>query len=290
MELNCLVEAQENRELDSYDLIEVLELVKDHRWKEIWRRYSHRPEEFGTINLDLNLPYYFLQMTVQNLSSLALSAKYNVTPYIMQAQIRRVLLEHRHSLILTKLARYGVPVPEDETINLSCSIGTVGVDLLINHDKNAPPYRFQRFGTSRVEQDEQRPLDHYDMVAILLSSYLNLTDWILSRYVPQEILNEGPEEEQVVKFSSPAGDYQVDFFFQRIKNDVSRELPPRGNVSVGTMHQVITRLFARHAPALITQELTSNGIIITEAEVARDFTLARYLNDNYIEMRCWRQS
>ena len=108
--------------------------------------------------------------------------------------------------------------------------------------------------------------------------------------MPQEILNEGIEEEKVVRFSSPAGDYLVDFLFHRIKNDVTRELPPRGNVSVGTMHQVITRLFAGHDPALITKELTSQGIIINQEEAARDFTLARYLNDNYIEMRCRRKA
>ncbi|MBW1917472.1 MAG: hypothetical protein JRI57_05555 [Deltaproteobacteria bacterium] len=290
MAAKCLVEEAENRELDSYDLIEVLELVKDHRWQEIWRRYSRKPGEFETLNFELYPPDYFIQMTVQQLTSLALSAKYNVTPYIMQALIRRVLLGHRHGLILTKLSRYGVPVAADHTINLSCSIGTVGIDLLVSRDENAQEYRFRRFGTSRVEQDEQRPLDHYDMVAILLSSYLNLTAWILDRYVPQEILNEGIEEEKVVRFSSPAGDYLVDFLFHRIKNDVTRELPPRGNVSVGTMHQVITRLFAGHDPALITKELTSQGIIINQEEAARDFTLARYLNDNYIEMRCRRKA
>ncbi|RLA90348.1 MAG: hypothetical protein DRG58_02475 [Deltaproteobacteria bacterium] len=290
MTTKCLVEEQEHRELDSYDLIEVLELVKDHRWQEIWRRYNRQPGEFATLNFELYPPHYFVQMTVQQLTSLALSAKYNVTPYIMQALIRRVLLGHRHGLILDKLSRYGVPVGADDTINLSCSIGTVGIDLVVSRDKNAPEYRFRRFGTSRVEQDEQRPLDHYDMVAILLSSYLNRTDWILNRYVPQEILNEGTEEEKVVRFSSPAGDYLVDFLFQHIKNDVTRELPPRGNVSVGTMHQVITRLFAGHDPALITQELTRQGIIITVVEATRDFSLARYLNDNYIEMRCRRTS
>jgi hypothetical protein len=97
-------------------------------------------------------------------------------------------------------------------------------------------------------------------------------------------LNEGSEEEKKVYFPSQAGDYAVTYTFQRIKNDVSREVPAGGNVSTATMHQVVRRLFAGHTPELTAKELTDKGIIITPQEVSQEFTLARILNDNVIEM------
>ena len=43
----CLVEKMEGRDLDSYDLITVLGLLKEHDWKEICRRYG--PGSHGRI-------------------------------------------------------------------------------------------------------------------------------------------------------------------------------------------------------------------------------------------------
>ena len=40
MGAKCLVEDMEGRELDSYDLITGLGLLKEYDWKEIWRRYG----------------------------------------------------------------------------------------------------------------------------------------------------------------------------------------------------------------------------------------------------------
>jgi hypothetical protein len=160
----------------------------------------------------------------------------------------------------------------------------MGVDLVVNRHPNAPEYRFRKFGTTRVEQAEQRPLDHYDSVSILYLAQQNQTERVLNRYVPQELLNEGTPGEQVVRFSSLAGEYQVDFFFQKIHNDVPRGVPERGNVSSATMHQVLRRLFAGHAPELAARELTEKGIVISPEEVDREFSLARVLNDNYVEI------
>lgn len=164
-------------------------------------------------------------------------------------------------------------------------MGTIGVDMVVNRPPKAPEYRFRKFGTSRVEQDEQRPLDHYDVVSILYLAQQNRTDQVIQRYVPQEILNEGAEGEQVVRFQSEAGEHQVDFFFQRIHNDVPRGVPPRGNVSSATMHNVVRRLFAGHAPELTVKELADKGIAVKKEEVLRGFDLARILNDNFIEMQ-----
>jgi hypothetical protein len=284
MKAQCLVEESEGRELDSYDLITVLGLLKEHAFKDIWRRYGPGGEMMGQLNFNLNLEGYYVEMTLETLTALALSPKYQASPHLMQALIRRLLCGHRHGLILEKLLAYGVPAGDGSQINLSCSVGTKGVDLLVNRHHEAPEYRFRKFGTSRVEQEEQRPLDHYDLVSILYLAQQNLTDQIINRYVPQEVLNEGSEEEKKVNFSSTAGDYAVTFTFQRINNDQPRQVPERGNVSTATMHQVVRRLYAGHAPELTAKELRDKGIIVSPGEANQEFRLARILNDNAIEM------
>jgi hypothetical protein len=285
MSPKCQVEVQEGRELDSYDMITVLGLLKEYDWKEIWRRYGPDGGQAGKINLMLSTEGYYVELTLEMLTSLALSPKYQASPNLMQSLIRRLLCGHRHGLIVEKLKSYGVAIEDEKEINLSCSVGTIGADMVVNRHPKAPEYRFRKFGTSRVEQDEQRPLDHYDVVSILYLAQQNRTSQVLQRYVPQELLNEGSEGEQVVRFPSQAGDYQVDFFFQRIHNDVPRGVPARGNTSSATMHNVVRRLFAGHDPELTVKELADKGIVISRDEVTRGFDLARILNDNYIEMQ-----
>jgi hypothetical protein len=285
MRAKCLVEEMEGRELDSYDLITVLGLLKEYDWKEIWRRYSPGGALKGKVDLLLSTESYYVELTLESLASLAVSPKYQASPNLMQSLIRRILCGHRHGLIVEKLRNYGVPIEDDTQLNLSCSVGTIGADMVVNLARNAPEYRFRKFGTSRVEQEEQRPLDHYDLVSVLYLAQQNRTDQVLSRYVPQEILNEGTPDEQVARFNSQAGDYRVDLLFQRIRNDVPRSIPQRGNVSSSTMHQVVRRLFAGHAPELTAKELTDKGITITPEEMAGEFNLARILNDNCLEMQ-----
>jgi hypothetical protein len=275
----------EGRELDSFDMIKVLGLLKEHDWKEIWRRYGPGGATSGKMNLMLSTEGYFVEMTLEMLTSLALSSKYQASPNMMQALIRRIICGHRHGLIVEKLKSYGVPIEDESQFNLSCSVGNVGVDMVVNRSANAPEYRFRKFGTSRVEQEEQRPLDHYDVVSILYLAQQNRTRRILQRYVRQEILNEGAEAEQVVRFQSPAGEYQVDLFFQRIHNDIPRGVPARGNVSSSLMHDVVRRLFAGHDLELVVKDLEYRGIKIGKEEVSQGFDLARILNDNFIEMQ-----
>jgi len=275
----------EGRELDSYDLITVLGLLKEYDWKEIWRRYSPGGALKGRVDLLLSTESYYVELTLESLASLAVSPKYQASPNLMQSLIRRILCGHRHGLIVEKLRNYGVPIEDDTQLNLSCSVGTIGADMVVNLARNAPEYRFRKFGTSRVEQEEQRPLDHYDLVSVLYLAQQNRTDQALSRYVPQEILNEDTPDEQVARFNSQAGDYRVELIFQRIRNDVPRSIPQRGNVSSSTMHQVVRRLFAGHAPELTAKELTDKGITITPEEMAEEFNLARILNDNHLEMQ-----
>jgi hypothetical protein len=275
----------EGRELDSYDLITVLGLLKEYDWKEIWRRYSPGGTLKGRVDLLLSTESYYVELTLENLASLAVSPKYQASPNLLQSLIRRILCGHRHGLIVEKLRNHGVPIEDDTQVNLSCSVGTIGADMVVNLARNAPEYRFRKFGTSRVEQEEQRPLDHYDLVSILYLAQQNRTDQVLSRYVPQEILNEGTPDEQVARFNSQAGNYRVDLLFQRIRNDVPRSIPQRGNVSSSTMHQVVRRLFAGHPPELTAKELTDKGIMVTPEEMAGEFNLARILNDNCLEMQ-----
>jgi hypothetical protein len=284
MKGRSLVEETEGRELDSYDMITVLGLLKEHAFKEIWRLYGPDGKPAKKLDLSLNLENYYVEMTLETLTSLALSPKYQASPHLMQALIRRLVCGHRHGLILEKLQSYGVPVADKNHINLSCSVGTRGVDLLVNRHLDVPEPPYRKFGTSRVEQEEHRPLDHYDLVSILYLAQQNLTDLIITRYVPQEILNEGAEEEKKVHVSSQAGEYTVTITFQRISNDVPRQVPARGNVSTTTMHQVVRRLHAGHPPEFTAKELIEHGIIITTPEVSQDFTLARILNDNIIEL------
>jgi hypothetical protein len=285
MRAKCLVEEMEGRALDSYDLITVLGLLKEYDWKEIWRRYNPGGALKGKVDLRLSTESYYVELTLESLASLAVSPKYQASPNLMQSMIRRILCGHRHGLIVEKLRNHGVPIEDDTQLNLSCSVGTIGADMVVNLARNAPEYRFRKFGTSRVEQEEQRPLDHYDLVSVLYLAQQNRTEQVLSRYVPQEILNEGTPDEQVARFNSQAGDYRVDLLFQRIRNDVPRSIPQRGNVSSSTMHQVVRRLFAGHAPELTAKELTDKGITITPEEMAREFNLARILNDNCLEMQ-----
>jgi hypothetical protein len=285
MAAKCWVEEMEGRELDSYDLITVLGLLKEYDWKEIRRRYSPGGVQKGKIDLLLSTESYYVELTLESLTSLAVSPKYQASPNLMQSLIRRILCGHRHSLIVEKLRSYGVPIEDETQLNLSCSVGTIGADMIVNRVSNAPEYRFRKFGTSRVEQEELRPLDHYDLVSVLYLAQQNRTGQVLNRYVAQEILNEAPPEEQVVRFDSQAGDYRVDFLFQRIHNDVPRGIPQRGNVSSSTMHQVVRRLYASHPPELAVRELTDKGIMITTDEMAEEFTLARILNDNHLEMK-----
>jgi hypothetical protein len=286
MTTQCHIEEIENRELDFYDLVEVLELFKEHNLKEIWRRYCCTSPDSNVISLNLETEGYVIETDVQILTSLALSAKYNTTPNILQGFIRRVLCGHRHELILSKLASYGLKVSNPEEINLSLSVGDIALDFLCRRLQDAPEYRFQRFGTSRVEQDELRPLDYFDVVSILYFASQNLTDHVIRHYVPQEILEEGSEAEKIVRINTVAGDHRIALTFERITNDIPRQIPSRGNVSLVTMHQFLTRLMARHPSALLVRELNKKGIRLTEEEMAHEFILERTINDNHISLHC----
>jgi hypothetical protein len=277
----CLIEKAEGRDLDAYDLITVLDLVADQNCPEIWRRYGPggRP---GRITLNHMTDKYFMEMTVQDLPSLALSPKYNASARLLQALIRRVVAGHRHSLILERLVYYGFPIADETQLNLGCSMGTIGVDLVVNYHTAGADYKFKKYGTSRVEMEEKRPLDHYDVTSIIIQSMYR-TSLVLERYCPQELL-EGPEEEKVVAFPCQIGEYRADFRFQHISNTVPRQIPARGNVAAYTLIRLCRRLCAHHAPELIFNKLNEQGILVSMEDLNQEFALARIVNNSFCEI------
>lgn len=276
------IEELEGRDLDAYDLLTVLDLVTDQNCPEIWRRYgpSGRP---GRITLNHMTDRYYLEMTVQDLPSLALSPKYNASAHLLQSLIRRIVAGHRHSLILERLVYYGFPIEDETQLHLGCSMGTIGVDLVVNYHVAGADYRFKKYGTSKVEMEEKRPLDHYDVTSIIMQSMYR-TSLALARYCPQELLTEGSEEERIVAFPCQIGAYRADFRFHQITNAVPRQIPTRGNVAAYTLVRLCRRLCAHHAPELIFNKLNEQGIIISTEDLVGEFTLARIVNNSFCEI------
>jgi hypothetical protein len=97
----------------------------------------------------LNTESYYLEMTLESLTSLAVSPKYQASPNLMQSLIRRILCGHRHGLIVEKLRGYGVPIEDETQLNLSCSVGP---ERTSQSGRQRPEYRFRKFGTSRVNR------------------------------------------------------------------------------------------------------------------------------------------
>lgn len=143
----CLVEEVQGRELDSYDLINVLGPIKESDFKGGWRNYSPGGKPGAKINFFFSTESYYVETTMESFPSLALSPKYQASPHLMQALLRRLLCGHRHGLILEKLRSYEVPIADGSQLNLSCSVGTAGVDMVVNRSPSAPEYRFRKFGT-----------------------------------------------------------------------------------------------------------------------------------------------
>lgn len=278
----CFIEKMEGRDLDSYDLITVLDLVRDQNCAELWKRYGPSGRS-ARLTLNHMTDRYYLEMTVQDLPSLALSPKYNASAHLLQSLIRRIVAGHRHSLILERLVSYGVPIEDETQLHLGCSMGTIGVDLVVNYHAAGADYRFKKYGTSKVEMEEKRPLDHYDVTSIIRQSMYR-TSMALDRYCPQELLTEGTEEERIVAFPCQIGEYRADFRFHQISNAVARQIPARGNVAAHTMIRLCRRMCAHHAPELIFKKLYEQGIVVSMEDLAKEFTVARIVNNSFCEI------
>ena len=225
MRAKCLVEEMEGRELDCYDLITVLGLLKEYDWKEIWRRYSPGGGLKGKVDLRLSTESHYVELTLESLASLAVSPKYQASPNLIQSLIRRILCGHRHGLIVEKLRNHGVPIEDDTQLKPVL----LGGDHRGGHGSQSrpqcpgipvPQVWHQPGGARRAASPGPlRPRIRS------LSGPAEPDGAGANRYVPQEILNEGTPDEQVARFNSQAVDYRVDLLFQRIRNDVPRVSP-----------------------------------------------------------------
>lgn len=63
-----------------------------------------------------------------------------------------------------------------------------------------------------------------------------------------------------------------------------RVIPPPGNASVFTIHQVIQRMNFMHSPTLILKELTDVGLSVTIEQLESEFTLWRYINNTALRL------
>ena len=134
MKAQCLVEEREGRELDSFDLITVLGWLKEHAFKEIWRRYGPGGQQASKLNLALNLEGYYLEMTLESLAALALSPKYQASPHLVQVLVRRLLCGHQETLPKSTGEEKKVYLPNqagDYTI-------TVSLERKAVHHRHAP--------------------------------------------------------------------------------------------------------------------------------------------------------
>ena len=84
MSLHCPVCENEDRQIDGYDLITILGLMKEYNWRQIWKRYVPQDAETDSISLYVEARRYFAEMHVQKMHRIILSEKFNTNPFFMQ--------------------------------------------------------------------------------------------------------------------------------------------------------------------------------------------------------------
>lgn len=270
----------ENRNLDGFDFIAILGLMKEYNLKEIWRRYLPRESASrDTVSLYLRADRYFLEMHVQEMHRIILSEKFNTNPFFMQQVIQRVTASHEHGLIMSKIHNQGIDTG-DNPISLSCSLGNTIIDLIVHKNDPFPrPIKRPR-GRTHIEEIEQRPLDIYDLSSILYLCQQNLTESVFRRYLTSEVALYDPNPE--VRVNTTVGNYYVNLTFRVVPTNREMVIPPPGNVSVFTIHQVLQRMNFGHAPQLILKELRNVGLAISLERILDTFTLCRYINDTFL--------
>jgi len=133
---------------------------------------------------------------------------------------------------------------------------------------------------THIEEIEQRPLDIYDLSSILYLCQQNLTESVFRRYLTSEVALDDPNPE--VRVNTAVGDYDVTLTFRVVPTNREIVIPPPGNVSVFTIHQVLQRMNFGHAPELILKELRNVGLAISSECILDTFTLRRYINDTFL--------
>jgi len=278
MNLPCPVCLSENRDIDGFDLISVMGLMKEYNWQEIWRRYLPKGARNDTVSMYVAADRYFIEMHIQKMQRIILSEKFNTNPFFMQQVIQRIIASHDHQLIMDKIRQQGIDTG-DNPISLSCSLGNTIIDLIVNKEE----YRSKRSsaprGHTHIETVENRPLDVYDLSSTLYLCQQNLTAAIFRRYQdPENRRLEDPSEHRVT-IKTKVGDYAVGLDFRQVSTITERIIPPPGNASVLTIHQVLQRINFIHSPALCLKELNDVGLSVTLEQIESEFTLRRYINN-----------
>jgi hypothetical protein len=276
----CPICLKENRSIDGFDFIAILGLMKEYNWQEIWRRYLPQEGRPDSISMYVAADSYFLELHVQKMHRIILSEKFNTNPFFMQQVIQRLTASHDHKLILEKIRRQGIDTT-DNPISLSCSMGNIIVDLIANRNEPFSAVRTISPGKSQIERLENRAADIYDLSSTLYLCQQNRSDAIFKRYLDSESSSDG---DPVVNLAVKIGDYDVSLRFRRVSTDKQMIIPPPGNVSVFTIHQVLQRMNFRHSPDLVLQEMTEVGISVNPEQIATTFRLYRYINNTELEL------
>jgi len=278
MNLACPVCLSENRDIDGFDLIAVMGLMKEYYWQEIWRRYLPKGARNDTISMYVAADRYFIEMHIQKMQRIILSEKFNTNPFFMQQVIQRIIASHDHQLIMDKIRQQGIDTG-DNPISLSCSLGNTIIDLIVNKEEHRSKKPSAPRGHSHIETVENRPLDVYDLSSTLYLCQQNLTAAIFKRYQdPENQLIEDPSEHRVT-IRTQVGDYAVCLDFRQVSTTAERMIAPPGNASVLTIHQVLQRMNFMHSPALFLKELQDVGLSVTLEQLESEFTLRRHINN-----------
>ncbi|MGO9566871.1 MAG: hypothetical protein ACLP5H_04950 [Desulfomonilaceae bacterium] len=283
MNLPCPVCLTENRDIDGFDLISVMGLMKEYNWQEIWRRYLPRQAGSDSVSMYVAADRYFIEMHVQKMQRIILSEKFNTNPFFMQQVIQRIIASHDHDLLMNKIQQQGIDTG-DNPISLSCSLGNTIIDLIVNRDERRSRKPPAPHGNTHIEMVENRPLDVYDLSSTLYLCQQNLTAAIYKRYQDPENQRDNDPSNHQVTIRTQVGDYEVCLDFRRVSTSSERTILPPGNASVLTIHQVIQRMNFMHSPTLILKELTDVGLSITLEQLHTEFTLRRYINNTALRL------
>jgi hypothetical protein len=273
----CPICVQENRSIDEFDFITVLGLMKEYNWKEIWKRYLSGDKPSDSISLYASSSRYFLELHVQKMRRIILSEKFNTNPFFMQQVIQRMAACHSHDLIMEKIRKQGIDTGENP-VSLSCSMGNTIVDFIANKNEPFQARNQTHYGKTPIESQEKRPADIYDLSSTLYLCQQNLTDIVFRRYgnwsgsIPEVHLN------------TKVGSYEVNLTVRLRSTEMQLIIPPPGNASVYTIHQVLQRMNFGHAPELILKEMSDVGLAVTWEQVQTNFKLQRFINNTELHI------
>ncbi len=283
MSLASPVCLSENRDIDGFDLISVMGLMKEYNWQEIWRRYLPPQARSDSVSMYVAADRYFIEMHVQKMQRIILSEKFNTNPFFMQQVIQRIIASHDHDLLMNKIQQQGIDTG-DNPISLSCSMGNTIIDLIVNRDEHRSKKPSVPHGNTQIEMAENRPLDVYDLSSTLYLCQQNLTIAIFKRYQDPENQRDKDPSNHRVTIRTLVGDYEVCLDFRRVSTSAERVISPPGNASVLTIHQVIQRMNFMHSPTLILKELNDVGLSVTSEQLESEFTLRRYINNTALRL------